>query len=113
MAAGFRQMGDDPAPIPSAHRRATHPINPQMMIDASNETALLDDFVAFQDAVRPQWNASVGLFTGVRYVAGDDIPLSPFVGRNVTAVVSMIVFGTATAAADGDTVYLYHSGCVG
>ena len=82
----------------------------EMMVDDRNGTALLSDFIAFQDSVRAQWNASVGIHTGVRYVVGDDIPLSQFYGRNTT-VCSMVVYGPSkTQAADAATVSLFHRG---
>ena len=40
-------------------------------------------------------NASVPLFTGVRYVRGDDITLSPQAGNRTNAVISMILMGTS------------------
>ena len=67
-----------------------------MMIEDSAATdgglQLVRDFRAWQDSVRSQWNTSVGIHTGIRYVLGDDIPLSQFYKRNTT-VVSMVVYG--------------------
>lgn len=57
--------------------------------------AVVAAFRAFQATVQPQHNASVRLFTGVRYVAADDVWLSPMYGRNIS-VVSSIVEGDAT-----------------
>ena len=84
----------------------------EMMVDEKDLPAMLDDYIAYQNSVRDSWNSTAAprLFTGIRYVAGDDISLSPFVGRASTAVISMIIYGTATEAADHETVYLFHSG---
>jgi hypothetical protein len=71
----------------------------EMMIPADDTQQAINDVIAFQASVQKQHNASVQLFTGVRYVLADDIPLSPFYGRD-TAVFSMIVFGTSDEEAN-------------
>lgn len=69
----------------------------------------LDDFLAFQASVLPQHNASVGLFTGMRYVAADDIVLSPMFQRDI-GVISMIVLGNATTTGSPAEFSLYAHG---
>jgi len=81
----------------------------EMMVEAASHLAVVRDFLAFQQRVQPQHNAAVELFTGVRYVLADDIPLSPFYRRD-TAVISMIVLGNATYGGDLGEVSLYDRG---
>jgi len=64
----------------------------EMFIPTEHISAAIADFRAFQAKVLPQHNSSVELFTGVRYVAGDDMLLSTAAGRD-TAVISFIVMG--------------------
>ena len=54
----------------------------EMMVPVANTSAIVNDFRGVMEGLKPQWNVSVPLFFGVRYVKGDDIPLSPFVGRD-------------------------------
>lgn len=76
----------------------------EMMVPAASDTAIIRDFRAFQERVRPAHHSQWGLFTGVRYVQADDIWLSPFYGRD-TAVVSMIVLGTANVTGSPQEVW--------
>ena len=65
----------------------------EMFIPVEDVLPAVADFVAFQASVEAQHNASQGaLFTNIRYIAGDDITLSPMNGRD-SAVISMIVEG--------------------
>jgi len=81
----------------------------EMMVPAADAIALAKDVLAYQAEVAPRHNGSVALFTGMRYVAADDITLSPFYGR-ATAVLSMIVLGNATYGGDLAEVALYDPG---
>ncbi len=81
----------------------------EMMVPAEKDIDIITDFIAFQESVQAQHNAQWGLFTGVRYVNADDIWLSPFYQR-ATAVVSMIVLGTATETGSPAEVSLYDRG---
>lgn len=74
----------------------------EMFIPAEHVSAAISDFRDFQDQVLDQHNSSVGLFTGVRYVAADDMLLSTAAGRD-TAVISFIVMGPSQEEA-GDVV---------
>ena len=64
----------------------------EMFVPTAQAPAAVAAFRAYQAAVAPRHNASVPLFTGVRYVAADDIPLSPQHGRD-NAVISFIIRG--------------------
>ena len=66
-----------------------------MFVPAANVGALIAEFRAFQAEVLPLHDArGAALFTGVRYVAADDIALSPQRARD-NAVVSFVVTGDA------------------
>lgn len=80
-----------------------------MMVPAGSHLDIINDLLEYQQKVLPFHNPAVQLFTGVRYVTGDDIPLSPFYARD-TAVVSMIVFGNDTAGGPEAEVQLYDLG---
>ena len=81
----------------------------EMMIPVEKHIDAMANFLVFQHTVANQHNMSVQLFTGVRYVNGDDITLSPFFARN-TAVISMIVFGNDTVGGNLQDVQLYDGG---
>lgn len=83
----------------------------EMMVPLPALPAALAAFVARLDdpAVRAQHDAAAAsLYVLVRLVGGDDIPLSPFYGRD-TAVLSMIVFGPpgvqGVSGPPGETAY--------
>jgi len=76
----------------------------EMFIPAENVYDAISDFRDFQAKVLPQHNESVGLFTGVRYVAGDDMLLSTASGRD-TAVISFIVMGSSKEEAGDPTEF--------
>ena len=76
-----------------AHYAARHLYTEmEMFVPASQVADAIAEFRKFQATVLPQHNSSISLFTGVRYVAADDILLSPQHGRD-NAVISMIVLG--------------------
>eukprot|EP00928_Gymnodinium_smaydae_P046542 TRINITY_DN31009_c0_g1_i1.p1 TRINITY_DN31009_c0_g1~~TRINITY_DN31009_c0_g1_i1.p1 ORF type:complete len:477 (+),score=59.98 TRINITY_DN31009_c0_g1_i1:43-1431(+) len=76
----------------------------EMFVPAEDVIAAINQFRAFQARVLPEHNASVSLFTGVRYVAADDILLSTARGR-ATAVISFIVMGPSTEEAGDPTEF--------
>jgi L-gulonolactone oxidase len=69
----------------------------EMFVPVEKVGDVITEFRAYQDRVRPQHDASVKIFTGVRYVSKDDIWLSPNFGRD-SAVVSFIAMGDSTTA---------------
>jgi len=81
----------------------------ELMVDEASDVALATDVLAFQAAVQVRHDPAVQLFTGYRYVAADDITLSPFNGRD-TVVLSMIVIGNATDGGNQTEVALYDEG---
>ena len=73
----------------------------EMMIDVENAMPALKEFLDFQESVKDQHSDSKGtLYSQLRYVKGDDLTLSPFRGRNVTAVFSFIVSGDKSWSGD-------------
>lgn len=75
----------------------------EMFIPSDQVVDAITEFRKFQDSVRPEHNSSVPLFTGVRYVAADDIVLSPQGGKGGgrnNAVISMIVMGNKHVTGD-------------
>jgi FAD/FMN-containing dehydrogenase len=85
----------------------------EMFVPAELALDAVLDFLAYQDAVRPLLPAdvdpSVSLFSQVRYLAADDIPLSPARGR-ATAVLSMIALGNKNMTAAPELFALYAHG---
>ncbi|KAA0147261.1 hypothetical protein FNF29_07522 [Cafeteria roenbergensis] len=81
----------------------------EVFVDANASQALMEEFIAFQNStpLPPQpagsqpW-AKYALFTGMRYVAKDDIALSMMNGRD-TGVISFITLGNHTHPADPST----------
>jgi L-gulonolactone oxidase len=80
----------------------------EMFVAAADAGPVLDEFRAYmeQPEVRAARDPAVRLFTGVRYVQGDDIWLSPCYGR-ATAVISFIVFGSRTDGGNQTAMGLY------
>jgi L-gulono-1,4-lactone dehydrogenase len=62
----------------------------EMMIPIEHTEAAIRDYIAFMESVSAQHDPSVYVSVMVRYVAADDIFLSPMYGRE-TAVISIIV----------------------
>lgn len=81
----------------------------EMMVGAENDVSVIRDFISFQESVKSMHDPRWSLFTGVRYVEPDSIWLSPFYNRS-TAVVSMIVLGTANRTAANDEISMYDHG---
>eukprot|EP00743_Colponemidia_sp_Colp-15_P002392 GILK01002593.1.p1 GENE.GILK01002593.1~~GILK01002593.1.p1 ORF type:complete len:427 (-),score=72.27 GILK01002593.1:107-1387(-) len=71
----------------------------EYFIPVENTQQAVSDILEFQRQIQPLHNSNVSLFTGVRFVARDDIWLSPMFDRDI-AVVSMIVFGDANQSGD-------------
>jgi L-gulono-1,4-lactone dehydrogenase len=71
----------------------------EIFVPTEVSQTFIQDFLAFQNANSPPPNESAwapySLFTGMRYVAADDIPLSMMNGRD-TGVVSFITLGNHT-----------------
>lgn len=70
----------------------------EMFVPIDKVIDAIKEFREFQDSVRKEHNSSIRLFTGVRYVAADDIVLSPQTGKDGgrnNAVISMIVMGNS------------------
>jgi L-gulonolactone oxidase len=65
----------------------------EMFVPVEKGVAAIRDFMAFQDSVQDQHDDSAcSLFTNIRYVAADDIPVSPMLNRDI-AVLSFICLG--------------------
>ena len=67
----------------------------EMFVPVERVASLISEFRTFQHKVAPLHNKTVPLFTGVRYVKGDSITLSPQTGGRDNAVVSFIVTGSS------------------
>lgn len=79
-------------------------------IPVEHTVAAVRDFLAYQKTVEPLHHDRRGtLYSQVRYVAADDITLSPVRGRDV-AVLSMIVMGDKNETAPPLSFALYASG---
>ena len=65
----------------------------EMFIPSESAVPAMREFIAYQNSIEDQHDPAAGdLYSLMRYVAADDIPLSPCRGRDV-AVMSMIVLG--------------------
>lgn len=64
----------------------------EMFIDTDDTVSAVTDFIAFMDSVKDKHDPDIYLSAMLRYVAADDITLSPMHGRN-TSVISIIVLG--------------------
>ena len=85
----------------------------EVMVATPLAPALVADVRALLAALAQSRNKTVALWCGVRYVQGDDIPLSPFYLRD-SAVLSFIVFAEREGqAADARTVRDFHGGIEG
>jgi len=83
----------------------------EMFIPARELTSAIGEFRDFQASVLPQHDPKVPLFTGVRYVDGDDILLSTANGRE-TAVMSMIVMGTSQESPANQVEFQRYAGAM-
>lgn len=81
----------------------------EMFVPVAEIEAAIAEFREFQASVLPQHNSSVSLFTGVRYVAADDMLLSQTSGRE-TAVISMIVMGPSKEETGDPTEFARYAG---
>lgn len=84
----------------------------EMFVPADSVGDAIADFRSFQAQVVARHNESVPLFTGVRYVAEDDITLSPQQGRS-NAVISSIVIGTREETGNPTEFEMYGQGLEG
>ena len=82
-----------------------------MFIPIESADSAVREFIAWMDTpeVRAQHNPDVYLSAMLRYVAGDDIDLSPMQGRD-TAVMSFIVLGDQQQSGDQREFELYSRG---
>lgn len=71
----------------------------EMFIPIELSQAAVLDFVAYMDSIKEQHDESIVLSAMLRYVAADDIYLSPAYGR-ATAVISFIALGNKETTAD-------------
>lgn len=79
-------------------------------IGRENTLPAVNDFLDFQEDVEDQHNESkCDLFFNIRYVAADDIPLSPMYQRDI-AVLSFICLGTIDHTGDSSEFKMYASG---
>eukprot|EP00602_Paraphysomonas_sp_CaronLab_P004792 CAMPEP_0185021352 /NCGR_PEP_ID=MMETSP1103-20130426/4039_1 /TAXON_ID=36769 /ORGANISM="Paraphysomonas bandaiensis, Strain Caron Lab Isolate" /LENGTH=441 /DNA_ID=CAMNT_0027552829 /DNA_START=32 /DNA_END=1357 /DNA_ORIENTATION=- len=81
----------------------------EMFIPVEYTQAAVLDFIAFQESVKDKHDPDVELFTGVRYVAADDILLSPLYRRN-SSVISFIVIGDKDKTGSTQEFEMYSRG---
>ena len=81
----------------------------EMFIDASDLVPAIRKYIDFMDTIRDQKQSNSTINVMVRYVARDDLLLSPMQGRD-TAVISVIVLGDAVKSGDQRDFELYASG---
>jgi FAD/FMN-containing dehydrogenase len=81
----------------------------EMFIPAEFTKAAVLDFIAFMDSVKLSHDPAVQLSAMVRYVAADDILLSPMNGRN-TSVISFIVVGDVNVTGNANEFEMYSRG---
>ena len=83
----------------------------EMFIPVEDTVAAVRDYIAFMDspAVKAKHSADVTLSVMIRYVAADDIFVSPMNGRN-TSVISFIVLGDQSATGPYEEFYMYAKG---
>jgi hypothetical protein len=98
----------------SAYPERTLYTEMEMFVPVEDAVAAVKDFLAYQDGARATFEAmmaaagdtTTALYSQVRYVAADDVPLSPMRGRDV-AVLSMIVQGDEDATGSADAFELF------
>jgi FAD/FMN-containing dehydrogenase len=80
------------------------------MVPIENEMPALTEWIDYQQSVSPEHDdaSTGGLYANMRYVAGDDIALSQFKGRD-TVVFSFIVSGNTTWSGSGEEFDKYAS----
>src|SRR5262249_277126 len=83
----------------------------EMFIPVEQTLIAVNDFIEFmnQPEVVAQHNPDTVLSVMLRYVAADDIYLSPMNGRN-SSVISFVVVGSQSEPADQDEFVLYAKG---
>ena len=98
----------------SAYPERTLYTEMEMFVPVEDAVAAVTAFIAYQDGVRGEFESmmaaqndtTTALYSQVRYVKADDIPLSPMRGRDV-AVLSMIVEGDEDATGSAGAVELF------
>ncbi|CAN0050838.1 unnamed protein product [Ectocarpus fasciculatus] len=81
----------------------------EMFIDSSDTISAVNDFVAYMDTVKDKHDPSIYLSAMIRYVAADDITISPMHGRN-TSVMSFIVLGDQESTGNQTEFEMYARG---
>lgn len=81
----------------------------EMFIPVEYTEAAVKDFIAFMDTVKDKHDPNITLSGMVRYVASDDIFMSPMYGRD-TAVISFIVLGDKSVTGDQTEFEMYARG---
>jgi L-gulono-1,4-lactone dehydrogenase len=83
----------------------------EMFISTDDSVSAVKDFIRFMDSpqVKEKHDPAVTLSVMLRYVAPDDIFLSPMYGRN-TSVISFIVLGDQTATGPYEEFQMYAKG---
>jgi hypothetical protein len=81
----------------------------EMFIPVESTEAAVRDFISFMDSIRDQHDESIVLSAMVRYVAADDMYLSPVSGRD-SSVISFIALGDKEKTADNSEFERYARG---
>lgn len=81
----------------------------EMFIDTDNTIPAVRDFIEYMDTVKDHHDPDIYLSAMIRYVAADDITLSPMHGRN-TSVMSFIVLGDKENTGNQEEFELYARG---
>ena len=83
----------------------------EMFIRIEDSVQALRDYIAFMDspAVKNRHDPAVTVSIMLRYVAGDDILISPMAGRD-TAVISVIVLGDESATGPYEEFHMFAKG---
>ena len=81
----------------------------EMFINADDTTDAVLDYVEYMDGIKDKHNPDVYVSVMIRYVAADDITLSPMNGRN-TSVISVIVLGDQETTGNQEEFEMYARG---
>jgi hypothetical protein len=81
----------------------------EMFIDVGDTTSAVIDFIAYMDTIKDKHDPDVYISAMIRYVAADDITLSPMNGRN-TSVMSFIALGDKQSTASPEEFEMYARG---
>ena len=81
----------------------------EMMVPVEYTVQAMQDYIVYMDTIRDQHDPSVYVSVMVRYVAGDDMYLSPMYNRT-TSVFSIIVLGDQYTTGSSTEFHLFASG---